>query len=137
MSFAIGDKIYKRFQKEDTLGILLRMMRLLEIEITPTCVWQIIIVDLKYNAFSSDQAEKRISWIRQTNKSIAHIFVYTDIKIKQKIKKSNNKNQQVQNITMRKTYIIAMWYKYMSYVLTQIVKTECKVMLNQIYNINI
>ena len=52
-----------------------------------------MIVDLDYNASSGDQAEKRISPIGQTNKSIAHILLCTDVKIEQEIKKRHDKRQ--------------------------------------------
>lgn len=77
-------------------------MRLLEIEIILTRARQIVIVDLDYNASSSNQAKKKISQIKQINKSIAYILVYTNVKIEQVIRKCYNKRQQVQNMTMKK-----------------------------------
>ena len=92
MSFATRDKIYKRFQEEDTPDVLLGTMRLLGTEITLTRARQIVIVDLDYNTSSSNQAEKKISRIGQTNKLIAYILVYTDVKIEQEIRKRHNKS---------------------------------------------
>lgn len=51
---------------------------------------QIIIVDLDYNISLSNHVEKRISWIRQTNKLIADILICTDVKIGEEIKKRYN-----------------------------------------------
>ena len=72
--------------------------------ITLTFAQQIVIVDLNYNAFSGDQAEKKISRIGQINKSI----LCTNVKIEQEIRKNHDKRQQVQDMTMRRTWIIAM-----------------------------
>lgn len=59
-NFAFWKSIYKDFQEEDILDILMEMMRLLETEIILIQTKEIIIVDLDYNAFSSNQVEKRI-----------------------------------------------------------------------------
>lgn len=57
-------------------------MRLLETGIILTQARQITIMVHDYNASSSNQAEKGISYIRQINIFIAYILVYTDIIIK-------------------------------------------------------
>lgn len=103
MSFATREEIYKRFQENDTPDVLLGTIRLLGKGITLTRARQSVIVDLDYNASSGDQAEKRISRIGQTNESIAHVLVCTDVKIEQEIRKRHDKRKQVQNMTMRKT----------------------------------
>ena len=95
MNFVAREEIYRQFQENDTPDVLLRTLRLLGTGITLTHARQIVIVDLDYNASSSDQAEKRISRIGQTNESIAHILVCTDVKIEQEIKKCHDKRQQV------------------------------------------
>ncbi len=58
-------------------------MHLLGTGITLTQARQIIIINLDYNACLSDQAEKRISQIGQSNKSTAHILVCIDVTIEQ------------------------------------------------------
>lgn len=103
MSFATREEIYNRFQENDTPDVLLGTICLLGKGITLTRARQIVIVDLDYNASSGDQAEKRISRIGQTNESIAHVLVCTDVKIEQEIRKRHDKHKQVQNMTMRKT----------------------------------
>ena len=108
MTFATREEIYRKFQEDDTPDVLLGTMRLLGTGITLTRARQIVIVDLDYNASSGDQAEKRISRIGQTNESIAHILLCTDVKIEQEIRKRHDKRQQVQNMTMRRTWIMAM-----------------------------
>ncbi len=77
-------------------------MRLLRIGITLTQARQIIIIDLNYNAYLSDQAEKRIPQIKQSNESTAHILTCTNITIKQQIKKRHNKQQEIQKMTIKK-----------------------------------
>lgn len=102
LNFATQENAYKRFQEEDTPDILIGTMRLLGTGITLTRVRQIVIVDLDYNASLSNQAEKNISCIGQTNESTAHILVCTDVAIEQLIRKRHKKRQEVQNMTMRK-----------------------------------
>lgn len=57
------------------------MIHFIETGIILTRAQQIVIVDLNYNASSSNQAEKKISQIGQTNKLIAYILIYIDVKI--------------------------------------------------------
>lgn len=61
------------------------MMCLMGTEIILTQTRQIIIVDLDYNAYLSNQAEKKISQIGQFNEPIASIFIYIDVVIEQQI----------------------------------------------------
>ena len=103
MIFATWEKIYRKFQENNTSDVLLGIICLLEMGIILTHAQQIVIVDLDYNLSLGDQAEKKFSQINQTKKSIAHILVYTDVKIEQKIRKRYNKRQQVQDMTMRRT----------------------------------
>ncbi len=77
-------------------------IHLLRTEIILTQVRQIVIIDFDYNACSSNQAEKRISRIGQSNESTAHILVCTDITIGQQIRKRHDKHQEIQKMTMRK-----------------------------------
>ncbi len=102
LNFATRENIYKRFQEEDKPDILMGTMRLLGTGITLTRARQIVIIDLNYNACSSNQAEKRISRIGQSNEFTAHILVCTDIMIEQQIRKRHNKRQEIQKMTMRK-----------------------------------
>lgn len=60
MSFTTRDEIYKQFQEEDNTDVLLRTICLLETGIILTHARQIIIMDLNYNIFLSDQIKKRI-----------------------------------------------------------------------------
>ncbi len=102
LNFATRENIYKRFQEENKPDILMETMRLLGTGITLTRGRQIVYIDLDYNACSSDQVEKRISRIGQSNKSIAHILVCTDVTIEQQIRKRYDKHQEIQKMTMRK-----------------------------------
>ena len=102
LNFAIWENIYEQFQEDNKPDILIKTMRLLEIEITLTQVRQIVIIDHDYNAYSNKQAEKKISQIEQFNKSTAHILVCTDVTIKQQIRKCYNKRQKIQKMIMRK-----------------------------------
>lgn len=52
-------------------------------------------MNLKYNIFLDNQIKKKISQIRQINKLIAYIIIFTDVKLKQKIKKRHDKYYQV------------------------------------------
>ncbi len=77
-------------------------MHLLGTGITLTRARQIVIIDLDYNTYLSDQAEKRISRIGQSNESTAHILICTDVTIEQHIRKRHNKRQEIQKMRMRK-----------------------------------
>ncbi len=101
LNFATRENIYKRFQEEDKPDILMGTMRLLGTGIILTQARQIVIIDLDYNACSNNQAEKRISQIGQSNESIAHILVCTNITIEQQIRKRHDKRQEIQKMTMR------------------------------------
>ena len=50
INFKTPDKIYKQFIEKNTLDILLRIIRFLDIRIILTYPQQIIIVNLDYNA---------------------------------------------------------------------------------------
>lgn len=77
-------------------------MHFFRTKIILTHTQQIIILDLDYKASLGDQKKKRISQIGQTNKLIAHIFVNTNAKIEQEIKKCYDKRHQVQDMTIKK-----------------------------------
>ncbi len=91
LNFVTRENIYKRFQEEDKPDILMGMIRLLGTGITLTQARQIVIIDLDYNPCLSNQVEKRISQIGQSNESIGHILVYTDVTIEEQIRKRNDK----------------------------------------------
>ena len=63
MTFATWEKIYRKFQEDNTPNVLLGIMRFLRTVIILTHAWQIVIIDLNSNASSDDQAEKNISRI--------------------------------------------------------------------------
>ncbi len=104
LNFATQENIYKWFQEQDKLDILMRTMRLLGTRITLTRTRQIVIIDLDYNACSSNQAEKRISRIGQSNISTAHILVCTNVTIEQQIRKHYDKRKEIQKMTMKKAW---------------------------------
>ncbi len=104
LNFATRENIYKQFQEENKPDIFMETMRLLGTGITLTQARQMVIIDLNYNACLSNQVEKRISQIGQSNEAITYILVYTDDIIEQQIKKCHNKRQEIQKITMRKAW---------------------------------
>ncbi len=64
LNFAIQKNISKQFQEENKPDGLMRTMCLLGIGIILTQARQIVIINLDYNGYLSNQAEKKISWIR-------------------------------------------------------------------------
>ena len=109
--FATQENTYQRFQEDNTPDILLGIMRLLgRRRITLNWATQIVIFNLNYNACSSNQAEKKISWIRQSNQSTAHILIRTDVRIEQQIMIRHNKHWEPWNMTIRQAWVYFFLY---------------------------
>lgn len=74
--------------------ILMKTICPLERYITLTQARQI---NLDYNTCLSNQVEKRISPVEQSNKSIAYIFVCIDVIIEQEVPQQVSKNSKYDN----------------------------------------
>lgn len=65
--------------------IIVKTIRLIGTGINLTWAWQINIVDLEYRLYVEEQAERKITRIRQINYITIDFLVYYDVKIKRSI----------------------------------------------------
>ncbi len=105
LNFTTRENTYKQFQEEAKSDILMGTICLWGTRITLTQTRQIIIINLDYNACSSNQVKINISRIGQFNRSTANIFISTNITIEQQIRNHYDKCQQIQNMTMKKAWV--------------------------------
>ncbi len=87
----------------------MKMICLLKTGITLTWAKQIVLIDLNSNTYSRDQVEKRISLIGQSYEYTAHILVYTNVTIEQKIRTPHDKCKEMDKNDNDESLSIWLW----------------------------